>query len=255
MCLASTSLQSIVKLWPDIDTRDMLPQRCSSCGCAEYGAAGVPLRFQMQVQRTMRLMSVCLVLLLGVALGSLVLLLFGSPTLLRQSKKENVVLENTVPEAVKEKLQSDVSHPSAHLTIKDNSQLEWENALGNAHAKGGMTYNGGRLNVPLKGWYRVYLQITFDFSLEKDSGMCDSHILYLNITVSRFSNSYQNFWPLLVSQDTMSCQHDWTRTLYTSGIFELDAQTQLHVTIQHSQLVTRFDDPFSFFGAELVSSQ
>lgn len=255
MCLTSTSLQSIEKLWPDIDTRDMLPPRCSSCGCAEYGAAGAPLRFQMRVQRTMRLMSVGLVLVLGVTLGTLVLLLFGSPTLLRQSKKENVVLENTVPEAVKEKLLSDSPHPSAHLTIKENSHLEWANADGIAHTKGGMTYNGKSLNVPKKGWYRVYLQITFDFSPEKDSVMCEGDFLHFNISVSRFSSSYPDFWPLLVSQDTMSCKHEWTRTLYTSGIFQLDAETQLHAHIQYIQLVTRFQDTFSFFGAEFVSSQ
>lgn len=261
MCVKSSSLQSIVRLWPENDTRDMLPQRCPNCGCAEEGAAGVPLRFQMRLQRTVRIIAVCLVLLLGMALATLALLLFGSPALLRQSEQPAMPDALTAPEAVSEKLQSenDQSLPSARLTIKEDPSPEWQDAHGNAHRRGGMSYDSGNLRVPSTGLYRLYLQITFTFEHDNsninNSGMCDDDgLLYLKITVERRSSSYNGFRPLLVSEDTMRCDQDWTRSMFTSGSFELDAQTQLRVTIQHRQLV-KSQDTLSFFGAELISAR
>lgn len=252
MCFKSASWEFIVRQRPD--SNNMLPLRSPNCVCAEEGAAGVPLRFQMRLHRTLRVISVALVLLLGVALATLVLLLFGSPALLRHGKPPAMSNALTAPQAVSEKLQSEnhLSHPSAMLTIEKKSHLVWQYAEGNAHRRGGMTYEGGSLTVPSKGLYRLYLQVTFVFTLDNnDSDMCANDILDLKIKLERYSNSYNNFTLLLESDETMSCKHDWTKSMYTSGIFELEALSQIRVNLTPENLV-KTDDAHSFLGAEQI---
>lgn len=119
-----------------------------------------------------------------------------------------------------------------------------------------MSCDSGILNIPSNGLYRLYLQITFEFESEKytNSDICANDLLSLKITVERRSNSYLDIRELLVSEDTMSCTHDWTRSMFTSGTFVLDAQSQIRVKILHKQLVN-IHDTRSFFGAELISTR
>lgn len=261
---SSASQQSIVRLLSHNYTGDMLPQRCPRCGCAEEGAAGVPLRFHMRFQRTIRLISVSLILLLGMALATLVLLLFGSPAPLRKTEESPMLNAHTAP-AVSGKLQSekDLSHPSALLTIVPGPMLVWQSVEGNAHIRGGLKIECGNLSVPSKGLYRVYLQITFEFGSSDhndsdsdkhdNSDICDDELLFMKISVKRYDGTYKKDRPLLESMDTMSCKHHWRRTMYTSGTFELEDETKLQVDIQPLQLVVKYELS-SFLGVELIST-
>ncbi|XP_055080209.1 tumor necrosis factor ligand superfamily member 11-like [Periophthalmus magnuspinnatus] len=242
---------------------DMLSHRCPNCVYAEEPTTEVSIRLQMRILRAARLISVSMVLLLFMVLGILALLLFGSPALSGQSKEPESPPNS--PEALTGKQQSDrdVSYPSALLTITKRALYpEWQWEQGNAHLQS-MTVSNGNLSVSTEGLYRLYLQVTFEF-IHKAYGkcqrctdsepMCDKDLkMFLEISVQRFSNSYKSFRTLLSSQDTMSCSHDWSKTMITTGVFLLDANTKLRVKLQHSELVNN-QDTHTFFGAEPTAS-
>ncbi|KAK7933396.1 hypothetical protein WMY93_004292 [Mugilogobius chulae] len=206
----------------------------------------------MRLLRTTRVISVSMVLLVGMVLAILVLLLFGSPAALLHGKES----ENTpaFPEAQRQKLQSDpdVPHPSALLTVVPTYYSELKSEHGNTHLKGGMIVSNGNLSLPIKGLYRIYLQVTFDFDSE-NYDICEDDMVMVNISVKRCSNSYKQFRVLLASMDTLRCSQDWSKSLITTGTFELEANTVLQVHINHNELV-RKQDIYSFFGVELVSA-
>lgn len=67
-----------------------------------------------------------------------------------------------------------------------------------------------------------------------------------------FRETYQEDWPLLSSVDTVPCAEDeWSKTLYTAGLFHLDANSKLRVTSSHSHLIAEKEFQV-FFGAELL---
>ncbi|KAJ0067833.1 hypothetical protein NL108_011063 [Boleophthalmus pectinirostris] len=258
----SASDEDIVRLAYD---SDMLPQRCpemSNCVCAEEAAAQIPIRLQMRLLSTARLISVSIILLLVMVLAILVLLLFGSRASSHQSKE----LEPSPPnlsEARREKQQSaeDLPHSSALLTITERKPFpEWQGEDGNAHITGHMTVSDGNLSVPTEGLYRLYLQVTFGFDhkqyeirqqCEGSDPICDKDLMSLQIYVQSLSKSYMSFRTLLFSEETMSCSHDWTKTMTTTGTFLLDAGTKLRVQLLHSEFVID-QDTRTFFGAELI---
>lgn len=126
--------------------------------------------------------------------------------------------------------------------------LKWEIKGGNAFCQGGFSYANGSLVVPRDGIYRVFLQITYE-----SKGICsdDSWLKLIN-TVYSFSDGYQDKTKLLSSVDTVSCSlKQWSKSLYTSGLFELEADTSLSVMSSHPDLIVRKEEQV-FFGAELL---
>ncbi|XP_072289855.1 tumor necrosis factor ligand superfamily member 15 [Eucyclogobius newberryi] len=237
----------------------MFQHRCPNCGCAaEEAAAQLPFHVQMRLLRTGRVIAVSTVLLLLMVLAILVLLMFGTPAGLRHRNKEPESQHN-LPEARSEKLQSDqdFSHPSALLTIVNETRpsfLEWRSDLGNGYNKG-MIISEENVIVPTNGMYRLYLQVTFDFFSHESSvkeEICEDDLMSLEISVQRLNNRYMHFRTLLVSKDTMSCSHGWTKSMSTTGTFKLEANSLLRVQLLHKELVYN-QDTHTFFGVELVS--
>lgn len=142
---------------------------------------------------------------------------------------------------------TDVQTPSAMLTAPRGNRtvgkyLQWEIA----HCEGGFQYSSGDLVVPRDGFYRVFLQITY----HSDGEHCPLPEMKLNNKVFSFMESYPEDTFLLTSDDTVRCSKDlWSKSLYTSGLFKLDANSRLHVTANYPEFIAR-NHYEVFFGAE-----
>lgn len=141
---------------------------------------------------------------------------------------------------------TDVQTPSAMLTAPrgnqtDGKYLQWETA----YCEGGFQYSNGDLVVPRAGTYRVFLQITYQGKGEH----CSPTEMKLNNKVFRFTDSYPSDVILLTSYDTVKCKELWTKSLYTSGLFKLEANTRLRVTATYPTFIAR-NAYEVFFGAE-----
>ncbi|XP_033974606.1 tumor necrosis factor ligand superfamily member 15-like isoform X2 [Trematomus bernacchii] len=147
--------------------------------------------------------------------------------------------------------QKNSGHPSAMLTAPkgnktDGYYLLWESDAGNAFCSGGFIYSGGSLVVPRAGLYRVFLQITYESKSHFD---CN---LRLNSTVFVLQKSYNDYQPLLMSEDTVSKKlKRWNKSLYTAGLFFLEADSRLRVTSSCQELIVGNEDRV-FFGADLL---
>lgn len=125
--------------------------------------------------------------------------------------------------------------------------LEWESKDGYAFCHGGFNYSGGNLVVPRNGIYRVFLQITFQ---SKRNLKCDE--LRLTNRVFIFRDTYAVDVPLLSSVDSVRCSMEpWSKSLYTAGLFFLEANSILRVKSSHPELIVKKEYQV-FFGAELL---
>lgn len=103
--------------------------------------------------------------------------------------------------------------------------------------------------MPRNGIYRVFLQITYE---SKDDIDCRSDELRLTNVISLYQDSYTMNIPLLSSVDTVSCSMEqWSKSLYTAGLFSLEANGRLRVTSSHPDLIVGQEHQV-FFGAELL---
>lgn len=68
-----------------------------------------------------------------------------------------------------------------------------------------------------------------------------------------FRETYKEDWPLLSSFDTIprTLEVEWSKSLYTAGLFFLEANSKLRVTSSHSHLIAEKEFQV-FFGAELL---
>lgn len=103
--------------------------------------------------------------------------------------------------------------------------------------------------VPRNGIYRVFLQITYESKIDLK---CDK--LRLNNRVVVFREIYTDNVPILSSVDTVSCSVEpWSKSLYTAGLFSLEAKSILRVKSSHPELIAKREYQV-FFGAELLPS-
>lgn len=132
----------------------------------------------------------------------------------------------------------------------DDNNLEWESESGHAFCHGGFSYDNRSLVVPRKGMYRVFLQITYG---NKEGHECPSDgWLKLTHVVFHWHDAYKSDVFLLSSVDTVRCGMEWTKSLYTSGLFDLEVNSRLHVQSLHPKLIVKKEYQV-FFGAEFVS--
>uniref|UniRef100_A0A3Q2X979 THD domain-containing protein n=1 Tax=Hippocampus comes TaxID=109280 RepID=A0A3Q2X979_HIPCM len=125
--------------------------------------------------------------------------------------------------------------------------LLWESVNGNAHLHGGFRYSNGSLVIPTKGLYRVFLQLTYESNTESKFD------LKLSNTVVLYHDSYPSDVTLLSSVDTVShSTKQWSKSLHTSGIFLMKANSRLRVKSANANLISS-EEHLVFFGAELLS--
>ncbi|KAM6944126.1 lymphotoxin-alpha-like [Lycodopsis pacificus] len=239
----------------------MEEEGCYSC-CCSGGETGlrrqdmlIELLRQKETrhQRMAQLLAVTLLLLSG-ALALLVTLVFGARG--RQAPDSQPMLQphsHSSGVRLKQEQQKDFKNPSAMLTapIGNNdigTYLEWESVTGNAFCHGGFNYSSGDLSVPRTGIYRVFLQITYE---SNDDLECDDQLRLTN-SVFFITEAYNNSEPLLSSVDSVTCRmKQWSKTLYTAGLFSLQANGRLRVTSTNQNLIMKSEHKV-FFGAELL---
>ncbi|XP_041854612.1 LOW QUALITY PROTEIN: tumor necrosis factor ligand superfamily member 15-like [Melanotaenia boesemani] len=132
--------------------------------------------------------------------------------------------------------------PTGNIT--NGKYLQWEPKLGHAYCKG-FKYINGDLVVPRKGYYRVFLQVTYVGGAETCAGI-------LNVTVLYLQKGYGVDVPLLSTYDTVTCNDkSWIKSLHTSGMFSPAAKSRLHVYSSREELIGT-EQHQMFFGVELV---
>ncbi|XP_075954971.1 lymphotoxin-alpha-like [Anarhichas minor] len=204
-------------------------------------------------QRMAQLLAVTLLLLLSGALALLVPLVFGARG--QQAPDSQPMLQPHRHSSGKHLMQQkDSKNPCAMLTAPTGNNsigtyLAWESELGHAFCHGGFNYSNGDLFVPRTGTYRVFLQITYES--KDDPNECDDEPRLSNF-VFYISNAYKDSVTLLSSVDTMNCNMEqWSKTLYTAGLFYLDVNSRLRVKSSHLGLIVKSEHKV-FFGAELL---
>ncbi|KAK9523211.1 hypothetical protein VZT92_019617 [Zoarces viviparus] len=233
-----------------------------SCCCCSGGRAGlhrqdmlIELLRQKETrqQRMAQLLAVTLLLLLSGALALLVPLVFGARG--QQVPDSQPMLQPHRHSSGALLKQSDSNYPSAMLTVPigNNSvigdYLQWESVTGNAFCQGGFIYSSGDLSVPRTGTYTVFLQITYQ---RRDDLECDG-VLKLTNSVVFIEEAYNKDKILLSSVDWVNCSMvQWSKTLYTAGLFHLRANGRLRVKSTHPHLIVKSEHKV-FFGAALLS--
>lgn len=235
----------------------MEEEGCCYCG----GEAGLhrPKAFQFLRQtetrprRTAQFFVVALLLLISVALALLIVITVVLGGRDHQSPDSQLLTQSErLSSGDRQQQPKDFKNPSAMLTApKGNNTvgeyLAWESDEGNAFCHGGFSYSSGNLVVPRKGIYRVFLQITYE-----GAGLSDE--LRLSNTVFVIGDNYKNNVPLLSSVETVSCSmKQWRKSLYTAGLFSLEANSRLRVTSLYPELIVLEKESQVFFGADLVS--
>lgn len=81
---------------------------------------------------------------------------------------------------------------------------------------------------------------------------CHGDQLKLTNTVHLIRDTYKGSTRLLTSVDTVSCGLEtWSKSLYTSGKFQLDANSRLSVTSSHPRLIAKNEHEV-FFGVDFL---
>nr|XP_046241985.1 lymphotoxin-alpha [Scatophagus argus] len=206
---------------------------------------------EARLQRMVQFLAVAILLLTSVVLALLVTVLLGGRTHEFPSSQPTAHPVSKPPGINFKQPQQQSNNPRAMLTAPtgshtDGKYLQWESNDGHAFCHGGFNYSSGDLVVPRSGLYRVFLQITYE---SKDKHNCDELKLINKVFV--FRDSYPHDVPLLSSVDTVSYTKPWSKSLYTDGLFFLEANCRLHVTSSCPDLIIKREYQV-FFGAELM---
>ncbi|XP_077457203.1 uncharacterized protein LOC144074577 isoform X2 [Stigmatopora argus] len=98
-----------------------------------------------------------------------------------------------------------------------------------------------------------YLLWESKITYESNADLNDNDgVVNLDNKVFLFHDSYPKDRPLLSSVDTISCKaNHWTKSLHTSGTFELEANSTLRVTSENVNLISS-KEYLVFFGVEFL---
>lgn len=135
---------------------------------------------------------------------------------------------------------------ASNISNPHRKYLLWESKQGHVHCNGGFFYSDGDLVVPTQGYYRVYVQLTFEGEAES----CKSEeMLLLTYSVFYYHDSYPSEQLLLTAVDTTTCPKKWKKSLYSSSVFFLEAKSRLCVASSLSNHVLKNENE-TFFGAD-----
>ncbi|XP_042277639.1 tumor necrosis factor ligand superfamily member 15-like [Thunnus maccoyii] len=215
-------------------------------------------RREKRLTRMAHFLAVALLLVISVALALLLALLLGrsapdtpdSQLMMHRETNSSVISSKQQQHEIAD------MYPSAMLTAPNDNFtvgkcLQWQSTLGNAYCDRGFNYSNGNLVVPRHGKYKVFLQITYESDPNKCHGQDE---IRLSTKVSVFREAYPKDTDLLSSFDTVNCSmNNWSKSLYTAGLFDLPENSKLCVTISHPELIVKREE-LTFFGVELQHS-
>ncbi|XP_076586005.1 lymphotoxin-alpha-like [Chaetodon auriga] len=246
----------LIREW---ETSSMEEDGCCCRGATELHQQNTLIQIirqkETRLRRTGRFLAVAFILLISVALALLIMVVQGR--LGHQSPDSQPTMQPISPSSgirIEQQQRNDLQNPRAMLTAPKGKNtvgkyLEWESKDGHAFCHGGFNYSSGDLVVPINGIYRVFLQITYE---SKKVQQCVRDELRLSNMVFLFRETYTDDVCLLSSVDTVSCSMEpWSKSLYTAGLFFLEANGKLRVTSSHSELIVKKEYQV-FFGAEFL---
>ncbi|XP_078498124.1 tumor necrosis factor ligand superfamily member 15 [Lissotriton helveticus] len=150
-----------------------------------------------------------------------------------------------------------VSHPQedkprAHLTVRrgmewqkiaEMNAVQWEDTIGLAFNRKGMTYVKPHLKVPLSGDYFIYTQVTFRHNAGKTNP--------LHLRIQKISLSYGKPEDLLVSTERSCANCNFAQSIYLGGVVTLKEGDSLLVIASEIHMVDKTEHK-TFFGAFLL---
>ncbi|XP_008293211.1 tumor necrosis factor [Stegastes partitus] len=223
---------------------------------------------QLLIQKVARLyrmaqfIAVALLLLISGALALLITVGLGGRCHVSADQKATMITDsnssgiNSQRGTERFQANTNIKNPSAMLTAPrggatDGEYLQWESVIPHAFCQGGFSYSNGSLVVPRSGYYRVFVQVTY----ESNGEQCPKPQMMLNNKVLYVPYSYNKNVTLLTSDDVVRCSTElWRKSLHTFGLFFLEANGRLRVTSTYPKFIAR-NEYQVFFGAELLSSQ
>ncbi|XP_035246982.1 tumor necrosis factor ligand superfamily member 15-like [Anguilla anguilla] len=148
-------------------------------------------------------------------------------------------------------------NPHAHLTILDpaalcpttkTNTLAWEPKDGLAHTDS-FHYDNKKqaLVIQSTGFYVVYLQITFR---KPEEPVCDPKRGPILLAAEVYAGipSYTES-TLMTLYESMPCIGLYRKSVFTSGIYLLESNTELSVNVSRIDLVDRYSETKTYFGA------
>ncbi|KAJ8384890.1 hypothetical protein AAFF_G00196980 [Aldrovandia affinis] len=175
------------------------------------------------------------------------------------SKHVDATLEHGFLEGQTDRRQDD--KPRAHLTLasvcspavevdRRMHTLAWEKDAGLA---GIYTFEYNTANQALvvqqDGHYNVYLQITYRIPHDFNCSLPRKQLIS---TVVRRRLSYNLDTELMMIYESMACDGQNMKSVFSAGVYELEKGTWLMVNVSDPELVDRSNDMKTYFGAYLI---
>ncbi|XP_030644373.1 tumor necrosis factor a (TNF superfamily, member 2) [Chanos chanos] len=138
-----------------------------------------------------------------------------------------------------------------------HSSVQWRDNEGQSFSKGHLKLHDNEIIIPHDGLYFVYTQVSFSVNCKVDTANSDDlDIVRLSHTVSRWSDSYGSYKPLLNGLKSVCKRVEgeddgerWHSAVYLGAVFKLHAKDRLRTeTVEEFLPNLETDDGKNFFG-------
>ncbi|KAG7325829.1 hypothetical protein KOW79_010754 [Hemibagrus wyckioides] len=142
-----------------------------------------------------------------------------------------------------------------YISSVSNGSVVWTDSADQSFASG-LKLEGNKITILRKGLYFVYSQASYRLNCLADNEESEGQVVHMSHTISRWSDSY-GAWKPLLSATRSACkqtygehQSHWYGAIYLGAAFELDAGDQLR-TVMDKKLLSKVESSGgkTFFGA------
>lgn len=152
------------------------------------------------------------------------------------------------------------SFPEGHYNSQvSNTSVEWLTNADQSFASG-LKLEGNEIKILHSGLYFVYSQASYRLNCNTDDKETEGQVMHMSHTVSRWSDAYGSWKPLL-SSTRSACRKTiedypshWFGAIYLGAAFNLDAGDRLR-TDMDTKLLAKVESTGgqTFFGAFSLS--
>ncbi|XP_072530871.1 tumor necrosis factor a (TNF superfamily, member 2) [Salminus brasiliensis] len=151
-------------------------------------------------------------------------------------------------------------HLSGHYNSKiSNTSVVWRDNEDQSFTDGGLVLKNNEIHIPHNGLYFVYSQASYRVTCNSKTVEDDEQVVHLSHMVSRWSDSYRSYQPLLSTVRT-ACKkthspsnedhgEQWFSAVYVGAIFKLEAGDRLRTDMDAKMLPeVEAESGKTFFG-------
>ncbi|KAK2864691.1 hypothetical protein Q7C36_003845 [Tachysurus vachellii] len=146
-------------------------------------------------------------------------------------------------------------HLSGQYNLSVEDSVAWSNNADQSFMSG-LKLEDNKIKILRNGLYFVYSQASYHLNCLADNEDNEGHVVHMSHTVSRWSDSYSTWKPLLSAtrsacrQTHKGYQSNWFGAIYLGAVFELHAGDQLRTNMD-KKLLSRVETAHgkTFFGA------